>query len=455
MIEAPLRLKARLPAPPLWAIGPLLVGMFAADLHKLAINTASVVTDNPLGWEPVARNADVFVAVSLLILCALNVGRVISVPRIAVTPLVIQGLLAVIVTVALVRHYDEVSSVHYQRYIGGNFTLFAGAFLLCRDERGIRLAWRMWLAAATVMSLLGIWYWLTGISWSSGRAQLVPGTGIRMGYQSGVAFIYLLFAQDRALSLIRLPLVAGVVFAVFVSGSKMALLLTLGVAVLFALRNLTSRQRSAGSQFLLVVFIAACGALTATIILRGDQLGFYNDTFDLDSYRTSCAVRTEVGGGYLRLAMDAPWGGHGISAAYNEALGHRTHSVVQALLVQTGLPGTLLYVVFAVWLAVNGFRMLRRGPSHSPGYDLLVASYIATVFLLAKGETTGDIPGNRELWQFSGLLLACIVLQVRGSPSRVRMRRLRLPWEQVSPRWACCGHSQSRSCSDSPRRHRR
>ncbi|NQT14858.1 MAG: hypothetical protein HQ582_19040 [Planctomycetes bacterium] len=362
-------------------------------------------------------------AAFLLILCAMHVIQLASTPRIALTPLVFQLLLAVLLTVALARHCDELSYHHYKRYIGGNFALFAGAFLLCRGERKIRLAWRVWMVAAILMSLLGIWYWLNGINWASGRARLVPGTGVRMGYQCGVALIYLLFSKDRLLPFVRFPLAAVLLFAVFTSGSKMAVLLAAGVVLLFAVRNLTSTRQTGLGQFLLLILMGISGLSIAMILLRGDDFAYYRDTFELNSYRGSYAARTELGMGYLRYAMDTPWGGKGISAAYDQIGGFRTHSVSQALLVQAGVPGALLYVLFAGWIAVNGLRMLLSRSSLSSGRDLLLATYIAALFLFVRAEITGDVPGNRELWLFSGLLLSCFILRTSSIRSDVGIRR--------------------------------
>lgn len=425
MIEASLQLQRRLPSPPLWAIGPLLVGVFAADLHKLGVNTASMLMGNPLGWESVARSLDFGLATFLLILCAVNAVRLASAPRIALVPLGFQILLTVCLTITLARHSDEVSYYHYQRFIGGNFTLFAAALLLCRGERRIRLAWRVWMVAAIVMSLLGIWYWLSGIGWASGRAKLVPGTGIRMGYQCGVALIYLLFSEDRFLSLVRFPLAVLLLFAVFTSGSKMAVLLAASVVLLFAVRNLTSTRQTGLGQFLLLILVGASGLAITVILLRGDDFSYYQDTFNLASYRGSYAARAEIGAGYVRYALENPWGGRGISAAYDQIGGFRTHSVSQALLVQTGVPGALLYVLFAVWITLNGLRMLLSRRPLSLGRDLLLATYISTLFLFARAEVTGDVPGNRELWLFSGLLLGCFIQQVGSSRSTMRYRPLR------------------------------
>jgi len=423
VLETRRPLDQRLPSPPLWVIGPLIVGVFAADLHKLGINTASMMMGNPLGWETLAQNLDMGMAAFLLILCAMHVIQLASTPRIALTPLVFQLLLAVLLTVALARHCDELSYHHYKRYIGGNFALFAGAFLLCRGERKIRLAWRVWMVAAILMSLLGIWYWLNGINWASGRARLVPGTGVRMGYQCGVALIYLLFSKDRLLPFVRFPLAAVLLFAVFTSGSKMAVLLAAGVVLLFAVRNLTSTRQTGLGQFLLLILMGISGLSIAMILLRGDDFAYYRDTFELNSYRGSYAARTELGMGYLRYAMDTPWGGKGISAAYDQIGGFRTHSVSQALLVQAGVPGALLYVLFAGWIAVNGLRMLLSRSSLSSGRDLLLATYIAALFLFVRAEITGDVPGNRELWLFSGLLLSCFILRTSSIRSDVGIRR--------------------------------
>lgn len=435
MIEASLQLEKRLPSPPLWAIAPLLVAVFAADLHKLGINTASMLIGNPLGWDAVARSMDFWLAVFLLFLCAANAVKLASASRVALAPLALQILLAVFLTIALARHCDELSYHHYKRYIGGNFTLFAGALLLCQGERGIRLAWRVWMVAAIVLSLLGIWYWLNGIGWASGRSRLVPGTGIRMGYHCGVALVYLLFSEDRYLTLARFPLAALLLFAVFTSGSKMAVLLAVGVVLLFAVRNLTSTRQSGLGQFLLLLLVGISGLSITMILLRGEDFGYYQDTFDLNSYRGSYTVRTEIGSGYVRLAMDKPWGGRGIGAAYDQVNGFRTHSVSQALLVQTGVPGGLCYVLFVGWIAFGGLRMLLSRPSLASGRDLLLSTYIATLFLLARAEVTGDVPGNRELWLFSGLLVACFIQQVKSPRVTARIRRL-IPVVSRTPRTA-------------------
>jgi len=77
--------------------------------------------------------------------------------------------------------------------------------------------------------------------------------------------------------------------------------------------------------------------------------------------------------------------------------------------------GVMFLLAFAGWLVVAGFRAIRSKPAQGVCQDLLVATFLATLVLFAKAETTGDIPGNRELWCFCGLLLAAIVQRRRAS----------------------------------------
>jgi hypothetical protein len=420
-----------LPVPPVWALSPVIVGVFAVDLHKLAINTISMLLENPRGWEPVARGADVALAVVLIVLCFAQAKRLLTVPAAVLAPLAAQLLLAAVITLALFRHFDEISFLHYERYMGGNFALFAGAFLICADERRIRLTWRVWCVASVIMSLLAVWYWVHGIGWDSSRSQLVPGTGVRMGYHCCLAVVYCLYSRDSLLPLVRIPLLALLVFAVFTSGSKAALLLTIGVLAVAAVGSLNSRQRTSACRFLLVLFLGVCGVATAMLILSGKEFGFYADAFDLQSYRDGYGTRLELLEYYTHVGMQNPWLGSGIAAAY-DAYDIRTHSVVQALFVQTGLLGPALYLLFAGWLVVNGYKALRSKSAHGVRQDLFVATFLATLVLFAKAEMTGDIPGNRELWCFCGLLLAAIAQRMRAS--RAGLGALALPpaWNATS-----------------------
>lgn len=393
------------------SLAPLIIGVYGADLHKLAINTASVLFASPLAWKDVAATLDVVLAVatvSVSVLAFLSSSRF---PRVAVVPLLSQVLLVALMSAALWMHFDDISLLNYKRFIGGNIALFFGAIFVCNRTWKIRLVWSIWLATALLQSFIAIWYWREGYLWTSIRSTLIPATGIRMGYQCAIAFVYCLFASgDKNWKSIGMCCLFA--FGVLMSGSKMALLLTVFASCGMFAFEMIKTQKVAALRLILFSISSVAILQFLFLIASSEKEGFHKYVLDFDHYVSSVQNREDLSEEFFELAWEHPVTGSGISAGYYELNGDQmqtTHSAVQATFLQLGMLGLSTYLLLVLYLALIGFRRIwkTRRASDSRFY-MAIATYAAFVMLMLKAEVTSDLPGNRELWLFSGILVHCL-----------------------------------------------
>lgn len=400
-------------------IAPIVLGIYGADLHKLAINTASVVLASPLAWRDLAAMADVVFAGATLMIA---IGACLSTRRLArgaVIPLVSQLALIGLMTAALWMHFDEISLLNYKRFLAGNIALFLSAILVCDRTWKVRLVWSIWLATALLQSFIAIWYWREGYLWTSIRSTLIPATGIRMGYQCAIAFVYCMFASVNK-SWKSTAMCCLFAFGVMMSGSKMALLLTVFATVGMFLFEMVKTQRVTAGRIVLVGISALAIVQILFLIATSEKEGFHKNILDYEQYISSVESRENLGDEFFELAWEHPIVGSGISAGYYEMNGDKmqtTHSAVQATFLQLGVLGLSAYLMLVLYLGLGGLiTILRTRREFDSRFYLALASYAGFVMLVLKAEVTSDLPGNRELWMFSGLLVHCL--------ARLRSERL-------------------------------
>ena len=399
-------------SPKAWEyVAPLCIGIYGADLHKLAINTGAVVFASPLAWKDTALGLDVVLACLVILFSALGILTSKHLPRGASVPVMSQLMLVGLMSIALWRHFDEISLLNYKRFIGGNLALFLGAAFVCNRTWKIRLIWNVWLATALLQSFIAIWYWREGYLWTSIRSTLIPATGIRMGYQCAIAFVYSLLANGNK-NWKSIAMCCFFAFGVLMSGSKMALLLTVCIgSAMFFFEMLKTRQ-IALSRILIFGVSGMAIVQILLVIAWSEKEGFHKYVLDFEQYVSSVENREELNDEFYELALEHPIMGSGISAGYYEISSDKmqtTHSAVQATFLQMGIPGLLSYLMLVLFLALSGFSKIRRTQrSFDSRFYISVATYAAFIMLVLKAEVTSDLPGNRELWMFSGLLIHCL-----------------------------------------------
>ena len=396
----------------------------------MSVNAAAAILGRPLAWVPVAHALDIALAALLLAICLWTLKQPVNLRRSLQVPVVIQLLLAWTITVSLLWNYDPVSLRHYLRYIGGNVTLFGVGILCCRKELAIRLICRVCLVAGVLQGGLGIWFTMKGLGWASARAAFVPGIGTSLGYTCGFAVLYTVIGRDpwlRPFAILPL-LIAG--FGVLVGGSKIALLLTLAFLVLSYMFNVLHAQRIAPAKVALGLLLLPVTGVSSYVFLSSEHSGMGREILDSESFADSFEGRMSLFKRFGDSSMDNLLVGSGISAAYDEGYGFdmisRTHSVLSSLLVQIGVPGVLLYILFLTFCLLFGGRALCATSPSAPNYHLLAFLNVAVFFLLLKAEVTSDVPGNRSLWIFSALLLNYCVLYLQDA-SRYRFGGQALP----------------------------
>lgn len=392
-------------------VAPLCIGIYGADLHKLSINTGAVLFSSPLAWKDIASGLDIVLACLVILFSATGILASKHLPRGASIPVLSQFMLVGLMSIGLWRHFDEISLLHYKRFIGGNLSLFLGAVFVCTRTWKIRLIWNVWLATALLQAFIAIWYWREGYLWTSIRATLIPGTGIRMGYQCAIAFIYTLLANGNK-DLKSIAMCCLFAFGVLMSGSKMALLLTVGIGSSMFLFEMLKTRQIALSRILIFTVSAVAIVQILFVIAWSEKEGFHKYVLDLEQYVSSVENREELNDEFYELALKHPIMGSGISAGYYEISGDKmqtTHSAVQATFLQLGIPGLVSYLVLVLFLGLSGFSAIRRTQrSFDSRFYISMATYAAFIMMVLKAEVTSDLPGNRELWMFSGLLIHCL-----------------------------------------------
>lgn len=392
-------------------VTPLVVGVYGSDLHKLAINATSMWRDQPLAWQGLASILDVVLAVFIVLACFAEFLKWVLysyLPRNVFVPAVLQLSIVLTLGVALYRFYDELSLIHFAKYVGGNAVLFFGILFGCKNLRHVQFVCRIWVVAGMLLGYLGLWYWKEGLTWSSARTSLVPGTGIRMGYQCAVAFVYLYLSKDPLLGRLSVPVGLAWVFAVLTSGSKMAFVLlsvTLGAYYQF---DVFAANRNVGRQFVINGLVIASGIITLIAISSSGKRGFHEGLLDPYQYEASLEAREEINSYFFTGFSDNPTlllFGAGISAAYADNTGeYRLHSVTHALLLETGVLGLAIYVLFCLVTLISGTRAIMAAVGQRRRRRLLEALVAISALLICKAEVTSDLPGNRELWMFSALV---------------------------------------------------
>jgi len=153
------------------------------------------------------------------------------------------------------------------------------------------------------------------------------------------------------------------------------------------------------------------GTLLATSSPGADGLGDVSGLVGSDAsskLRGALLIRAKEA-----LTAGLPWGlgTGGFSVAFT-GVDYRLypHNLVAEVLLENGLPGLLLIVLFVLWVWQGARRLARRG---RPGVRWL---WVLFLMALLNAQVSGDLPFNEGIWFWGAVLLAFEIAEKRGVP---------------------------------------
>jgi len=300
-----------------------------------------------------------------------------------------------------------ISLENYARFVAGNLLIFFAAIAICRTPPEIRRVWVVWIFTSVCLSIISICLFGAGINWSSARSAVIPGINIRSGYFSAISIIYLFAYLSLRLNLKNFFILLVIIIlglGVLTSGSKGSIIIaSLGIGIYLFI--VVVSELRVPKQVIFITLLITLIIVFAIHVRRFESAGAIGDIISPQRYLKSVQGRIEITKGYLNLASASPIFGNGISASYS--LERRTHSILTALFVQIGVVGLLVYIVFLISLLLEGLRLVDpRNRAYKSLKKLSTITFVAVILLIIKSEITSDIPGNRELWLFAGMLLS-------------------------------------------------
>lgn len=396
----------------------IIIAMYSADLGKQFLTIIAFLMGNPLGLVEYGRIVDIiFVILVTFFTLAVLMFKKKSVRQFYNMPVALLVFLAMLMTISLMESSDELSMENYYRFLGGNLLLFLGVLVCGQSPEAIKRIWNIWIFNSVILATISSYLFLIGITWSSGRSELFPGTGIRSGYYCGLSVIYLaskIILDSRHKlrhSFLRGGGICIGILGVLLSGSKFSLFLVMASLIMMVFLKLliTKSMGRSSLLFMFSIFTLITILIFKVLVgfeMSGRDMGNLSNVYTTDSFQNSTYGRIDLSKHYFELGMESPLIGHGISAAYS--LTERTHSMLLSLFVQVGLLGVMAYLLFLVGILVPGFRRVRLSLLKSyinSDKSLILSTFVAVMFFALKAEATGDVAANRELWFFAGMFL--------------------------------------------------
>lgn len=394
------------------------LAVYGADLPKVLVSVLPLLAGKPRAWDAYVSYVDYGVAAiaagTLLLVALLGKARwrrwFVSVPVVS------QLALTCLRLVGVLKTPDSYSLAMFAQFVGGNILLLLMPVAVCRSDTHVRRVWRIWLIMALVLALAAVWMLSQGAVSRGARARYLALGGIRTGRVCAVATIYLLVAtsgqrlssQKRCLRLMALMILLS---AILTTGSKAALVGLIAVLALYV--GFFLRRRAGCIEFLGLSVVGL--SVLLFFVLNPMNLSF--DVLRLARYARSLESRALLAQHYLQLGWSSPLVGSGIRSSYggDSSIG-RTHNVLLELYVQGGILGPVLFLLFFVSTLAYGWRAIRMTSSNKRVQNLIIATLLACLFTAFMAQITGDIGGNRDLWLFSGLLLALVFQHGKSNP---------------------------------------
>lgn len=312
------------------------------------------------------------------------------------------------------------------------YTLITG---ILTDEKSLELfVWTHVIGAFT-------WGWMAFRMDVHGRFEPVLGPGMNdaneLGFQmiTALAFAgYMVIGMRGWKRLVALGTVPFLLNVVILTASRSALI-GLVVAGAVALVTTPKRHRRA---------VMVCAALGVVLFLRlaGSELfweraaSIGTDTTDAADMDASAAARVEVARANWRMFFDYPMGAGfrgnaALSPRYMPAEiltgGQRSaHNTLLAALVDTGAPGTLIFVVLFVWAGFAIRRIKARAAPWVGMYKPAVASCLAAYCIC--GQFINLLTSEVWVW-----MLALVPVLIRLSSVAAATEEARRPDVAFNP----------------------
>lgn len=391
-------------------LGVITLGVLATDLHKLILNTILFFLGKTtlLGLD--GRTLDI---VLVLLLFVLIVAVILSKPKeinkLDNISVLTQVLIVILLTFSLLAFHDAVSLLNYGRFLLGNFLLFISTIILCKNINDVNKLMKIFVLSSILLSIISTYMFFYGINWSSGRSNIISGVVIRSGYFSALSFIYVLSFLSIKVSLRNFGLLLVLlllIFGVLTSGIKAPLILLLIGIAMFQIIPIILFSKIRLQIILLIPITIIIGGFIV-YVTEVENAGFVKGIINFDSYFLSVSRRMDLIEGYLQIGLSKIIFGNGIGASYS--LENRTHSITSAFFVQIGVVGLFFYISWLINLIYIGLRIVRKSygfPNAQVIKHFSTVIFVMVIVLIIKGELTGDIPNNRELWFFAGLLIS-------------------------------------------------
>ena len=393
----------------LFYMGSIILAIYASDFHKLLLNICSFFGGNIAFANEYGRMLDAILA----LLCAFNALLIVllkpDIGRFTNVGFLAQFVIFALLSFSLLNSHDMISLENYARFAAGNLLIFFAAIAICRTPLEIRRVWAIWIFTSVCLSIISICLFGAGINWSSARSAVIPVGNIRTGYFSSISLVYIfanLSTRFNSKNLFLLFLIIVLMGGILTSGSKASIIIAaLGIGIYLFIPVVSALKVPKQVIFIAPVIIFLI--IFAGHVNRFESTGFIKDNIKPQSYFKAGQNRIELMQSYLKLGSDSPIFGNGISASYS--LEERTHSVLMSVFVQIGVLGLLAYIVFLISVVLKGLRVVNRrncAYAYKRFKKLSTVTFIAVILLILKSEITSDIPGNRELWLFAGMLLS-------------------------------------------------
>lgn len=389
----------------------VVLSIYASDLHKLTINTTAVLIKEPLKYVELANTADIYLAALCLVIVLYSMvtnKRILN--KIVTIPMWSQIVLVGLFSISLITNGTSLSLHKYYQFIGGNLVLFLGALFLFEDIDDIKIFFRVWLLSSLIISIISIYLYSIGATYHSARAAVIPGLDFRAGYVSAISIIYLIINKesfkDRLSApknnLIYISFLITLLFSVITSGSKASFGLLFMILIVYFLLYLNNDL----DKYIYIFLGLSIVAIILYFIAKADAGKYGTNILEVDQYITSLTSRVDILKRYWKNGLSSLFTGLGISASYGSGEFQRTHSMITAFFVQIGLFGVFSYLVFIGSVIITGLNTVIQKYLLDDDRQLSIALLVIFVFSLFFSEIASDIPGNRFMWMFAGLIVS-------------------------------------------------
>ncbi len=283
---------------------------------------------------------------------------------------------------------------------------FVAPLMLVRSTKSVWLFYATWFLIAAVFTSDAITKLGTGQ-----RVSAFNATNIAMGRTLGVAILILLFSVLMAnvpriwqlLGVVGLALMSVALLAAGSRGPLLMLALTVPATVALA----SGRLQNQGRMLLVVVILALVLFITfAAGLVPQQAMERYTLLLNNAEADTSAQARLAVMRDAWELFVTRPLFGWGIGAVSAFGAGREQeypHNILLELAAEMGLVGLGLYLTL---FGMVFLRLLQKIGQRGNKQALWLTLIAILLFTMLNAMVSGDLNANRDLFMFSGLVIA-------------------------------------------------